>query len=687
MLAKARSDFVARRAALSAPAKFLPRLLLCSGLPKSSLLTMIDRLGQLGENSDKEDSRVFRDLLLPSSTSDWGFGHLGTRRDIARKLIGRLSSYISLNGESIESLSSNVSLTFLNWLSEECKPPENPKKIKLKKARRSTESFKLSEATSILSLKSGDEDEEDTDSSDDIESIERIGFKMGSQREKVSIEHVNNENIESFVKTCHGRSEINTMELLMERRFFVPGSVTEKRRKKRKRPNTTSEKGSIDRLELSSAIMITQDSNLEWKRARSVWIPAITKSEGSPIFWTQLFSQEMENGDVDSLLPQCILGWSTKHITSCKVWIFSLKDEQLTELCMPKVVEFLLVSCGQAATQTRNFRNNAVTMGGWMSNKASVDDIARIVFAAAKSSDVQVDNRNHLPCWIQLILLVSQAGKHQANHLVITLLTLLDKDKANEDLRMRVAVAVLRVYASFPYFVNLGNAKLRSVLLTASNSADWIPWRTPIDAPIGNILEALKSNHSQRLVQGLVDYAKSHPLILLRRLDLMAAVLKEDAGNTQPLRSAGRVRVYGESFSGAATALINGSKMKVIIRHWGYSYSDPLWVSLIEVLLSVPREVLFTCGLGMGLENFLGVYAKMLYIQSQLQNRDKTARLKSRFSDLLKIFEKHEGWNGWLSSKLDGLESLGSMRNVLVSVSLISTDQAMANIRSNKVQT
>jgi hypothetical protein len=47
MLSKARCKSIVRRTILSVPVEFLPRILLCSGLSQSSVLTVIRRLGHV----------------------------------------------------------------------------------------------------------------------------------------------------------------------------------------------------------------------------------------------------------------------------------------------------------------------------------------------------------------------------------------------------------------------------------------------------------------------------------------------------------------------------------------------------------------------------------------------------------------------------------------------------------------
>lgn len=134
MLARSRSDIIAKRAALTAPNGFLPRLLLCSGLPKASLVSMVDRLGKMGDNADDID-KAFTQLLVPSATSEWDIGRLGRRKEVARKLLGRLSAYARMHDLSKLGTESLVSFTFVEWLAETCQKAEKPRRGKIKKEK------------------------------------------------------------------------------------------------------------------------------------------------------------------------------------------------------------------------------------------------------------------------------------------------------------------------------------------------------------------------------------------------------------------------------------------------------------------------------------------------------------------------------------------------------------------------
>ena len=114
MLCKARNDLIGKRAALSAPEEFLGRLLLSSGLPRISLLAMIDRISKLGGTLSDLDS-AYRSLLLPSASSEWDIGRVGTSHDIARRLLGRLSAYLRSG-----TLDEKSSRSFVQWLLKEC---------------------------------------------------------------------------------------------------------------------------------------------------------------------------------------------------------------------------------------------------------------------------------------------------------------------------------------------------------------------------------------------------------------------------------------------------------------------------------------------------------------------------------------------------------------------------------------
>lgn len=97
MLARARCDSVIRRTALSIPAEFLPRILLCSGLPATSVLTIIQKLGHIMETAHDRPA-IFAKLLAPITLSGSKVGYRGNKRDMAvkRKMLARITAYFRI---------------------------------------------------------------------------------------------------------------------------------------------------------------------------------------------------------------------------------------------------------------------------------------------------------------------------------------------------------------------------------------------------------------------------------------------------------------------------------------------------------------------------------------------------------------------------------------------------------------
>jgi hypothetical protein len=95
MLTKARNENVALRAVLSIPVEFLTRAILCSGLSRSSVLAIIQRLGRaVGSATDKNES--FGVLLVSSLLTECDVVQMWSRQDTIRFFLGRITAYLRL---------------------------------------------------------------------------------------------------------------------------------------------------------------------------------------------------------------------------------------------------------------------------------------------------------------------------------------------------------------------------------------------------------------------------------------------------------------------------------------------------------------------------------------------------------------------------------------------------------------
>ena len=670
MLAKARSDFIARHAALSAPTLFLPRLLLCSGLPTSSLLTMIDRLGKLGDKAEVRD-KVFKELLMPSVTNEWAVWYPANRRAIARKLIGRLSAYLRLNRAPLEP---TVSLSFLQWLSEECSLQLKPKKPRTLKKSPGTEQTELGSllressssyiASALGELDSGDNDMPGIEGSP----IALVSFAISDSTEVPEITDVTDRS--AWIEKCCIENRPEAIESWLETAFHheiptraSPAGVN---------GNKTVPFDKMMACTLLLKVFFERSQDDRFAEIVLKWVPTLSESRGTPVLWSLVFSSRPHSqATADALRHGCTLLWCKSHVLECQQWILS----NYHDLCVPSILRFLIATSGQSSIYVQPFISSTTrAQDFWGASESGLTAGVNIVLQGAQEmkDDPYLNAPINLPDWLVLLILLARVDKASMNRVCEKLLKAMEK----EELRASLRSAMLRLYASFPLAMKLGDSRLRAVLVEGVKSVPWLGWRCALDAQLEDMLLSVKS--TPRMVQALTDMAKSHPLLVLRKVPTMVRLLEDDGC----MHSNSRGRTCGDNLLGPMEAKLLGKSVKVTVRHWGYSFSESLWLSLLDILKSIPREVLFSCGSHMGLADLLGVYAKLLFIQCQLQSNQ--SRVKSRFADVLDEFKSSDskGWESWLASEQPELPSLGSTRNMLISCSLIAP-----KLLENQVQT
>lgn len=695
MLAKSGSDFIAKRVALAAPTTFLPRLLLCSGLPRASLLTMIDRLGKLGEKA-VDANKAFHQLLIPSASSEWDIGRLGQRREVARKLLGRISAYsrmynlVELNAEGV------ISFSFVEWLSSTCQSSQKLTKIKAKKP-------KLAPAAIFTSIESAEllfnsmpmhtpDSEEilsvtqmDADASDMTKFLvfkkKNVVFPPKSLGEAKAIEH--------FLACAFEQNEPDTIDKWLCRNFF--DQPLPMRRKKWGQEVKGAPKLSNDEL---SFLLLQGYIQLERKveGIASIlvkWIPKLTSSHGSPKLWKILFADGQKPAFMwDNLVSRCFQTWNHTHKAQCRRWILS--DEREEKLDSVKVVRFLIQASTFSAVHVQSFEDLPVAVEDltWGRTEETVRSATGIALDCLLSFDYErrLRSRSDPPECLVLLLLIARLGRNQIQFISSAIgKRMQTNDKQHKCLLL---LSLLRIYTYFPFSMNLGTAVLRLNLMEAVevSADDWLSWRSPLDDLIHDMIyTALSNMSSQRSVQSLIDTAKKHPLLLLRKLDIMENHLEKDAMVRTCKATDDTVGyITGQGLGGPLSANANGKKLKISIKHWGYSYREHVWTTILDVISAVPNEVLFQCGLKMGLLELLGVYLRLVLVQSQLQtNIDRLRNLKEKFSEFLGKFKSAnmKEFDSWMASSNSGLPSLGSTRNILVGCGFISHQEALESVK------
>jgi hypothetical protein len=647
MLAKARSDAIARRAALSAPASFLPRLLLCSGLPRASLLTMVDRLGRLGQRAP-DMTATYLELMVPSASSHWDIGRIGTKRQISRKLLGRLTSYMSLHGIDLSDNSPEVSTTFMKWLSQTCLGDEA-------KLKEKNSSVKV-RTPSIFSSKMVKSDLDDT-----LEVV--LPFQVKKERNEwfVMEPEVQKLTIPSTVVSVSKGVEqgnVNVVEAIL-------ASMVDK----------SSQNEMCDcATELIRCVYNEKQGKENNLSLLLKWVPLLTKTKGTAELWRAVFSLSVCEKVSSSLVIKATENWAPSHLSECIDWIcreMSFANDAAVHIV--NVVRFLInaipVPFGSPA-QTTSSPNQR------MFDAQAIEGMINISLCCLKSAASTHDS--HAAIGFDFGLWVSSLGKQSFKSVTRKIIAEIEADT---DLMLKPVLSsfLLKLYLKHSLWMDLNPERTRLLLMKASElyQKDFTEWASSLDDKIDVVIESI-ANGQLRSIMIINDMARRHPLILLRRGKDIALLLERDASNTE--RDNGtRGLVYGEGFDDPREAQYMNKNVFVTVRHWGYSYTESVWAAFLDIVSSVPKDVLFGCGFRLGLKDFLTPYLKLLPIQLQLRSREKCKRIHSKIADLFQSFQqcKPDEWRQWLGSKIDDNE----VRHLLLVCDFMTPQQAVESLK------
>lgn len=596
MLAKARSNNIARRAALTAPTGFLPRLLLCSGLPRASLLTMIDRLGTMGDASDAQDA-VYSRLLVPSASSEWDIGRLGHRRDVARKLLGRLSAYLRMNSVSVDKQDPKISTSFLGWLSQECNANEKPRKPKPKaKSKPSPKGLStLAQASSLL-INVSDSGQtalmnllgNGVEASCAMDPFRPCMKSQADLRLKsgASISST----LHSNVKRALEENQPDQLESLLQQK------LAEQNRRSGGEAEASKQLQELSSFTLQTFLMLEQKQDAT-TRIIVALVPYLSRLFGSPELWQLIFSNHDGEVDniLDSLLCRCVVSWCSSHVSACYEWLLSAsKGIGTVKFSTSRVTRFLVLTSGQQSVHVEGFSGKVAVkcVGNWGKSEDFVGASVAFAFEGMKNATSSgfhssLVSRNDLPDWLVLLLALVKCGRVQMKYICEAVLKRISQPTDALSLPLLRAV-FLRLYVCNPQGMNLGTAMIRSVLMAAAEeySIAWLHWRSPLDDQLQDMLETVMNGSGQRLVRPLTDLSKKHPLLILRKSHFMTNFLEKDASKSGRGAQDSRGVVHAENLSGPLKAVMSGKLIKVNVRHWGFSYTEFVWVAMLDILCS-----------------------------------------------------------------------------------------------------
>lgn len=666
MLCKARNDGIGKRAARSAPEEFLGRLLLSSGLPRGSLLAMIDRISELGSASANMDS-AYRNLLVPSASSEWDIGRVGSSDEIARRLLGRLSAYLRAG-----TLDERSSISFVQWLLKECHGASFLRSRPLKKAR--TTKSKLASIppiTSLAVLLQGPSVPANADSFGQPVNLSDLDDLMSTREARLPL--LDAEKVLVTIEESFSQESPQQLHEALENYVAKLGD----------------DAVPVQKVAMQLARQILELGNKPRWAVTAIlrWLPLLSKEVETDELWSIIFAKQDDllSLFLDELILLCVQSWSREHIIACTKWINTRNQEQLNGLSCPRISDFLVKTCKLSSAGSESGFDTALldTNPVWGNSEAHAATIVHVCIAAAVQSanaEVVDGQRNFLPSWLTLLKLLGDRGKKQLIYLTESLIRFQSENPgtAGSDL---LDAAILRLYLLHPSWMNVGSSPVRMALLRASEThvMTWKSWRCELDDSLDEAIEGLASG-DPRASRVLAEHARKHPLLILRKTSAFIAIMEDDAtvkGGGVDSRGA----VHGRSLSGPAEAKIVGKLIQVHIKHWGFSFTEPLWNGILDIYMGIPKEVIFQSGLKLGFLDILNTLLRLLSVQLHLLTGEATPKLKSKFAEILSVFGQMNkpACRAWWATAIDGTE----VRNVLVSCDLLSPQQAIDSLRSD----
>ena len=701
MLAKSRCEFIAKNAAYCTPEIFLPRLLLCCGLPKASFMSMLERLGKLGDESlDKH--KCFSQLMSPSVTSEWGMGHSGKRGLLAWKLLGRISAYISTFGDNPSKINAVggvvfgdiASSSFISWLIDEFNKKDKNMKSRTKKSSTISSNLKRKDVkrdhlnsqkvlTSVLSNVLTDNISVDTQNSTNSKFSENdtlVSIQYHSEKENPKLSHHDDSITFQLLNELVKSESYEIIESTLEGKALTLFSSKSHLNKQKQRDTSTSK----SHLIATGLLRSFKDHSGKSQQISAVllkWVPILTHFLPDSSFFEDLFKSDFQPNHkkvIEVLIIRCIQNWTSETIQSCQIWILTqVVNSTLDAYDLHFALSFILQSSGQTPSQ-KKVSSKAIKPSVFPAIRSQEHAKACVDLALECARDENFDNsesevrgiskcsytrRNNLPDWLELLVVIGKCGKKY-----LALLTKTIVEKASQHNIQNTSVfhgTLLRMYVHFPSTMDLSDAKTRSILIHSVKtfSKEWVHWRTSLDRQICLSINCFASNPNQRQHQLLSDLSKRYPLLVVRDLHLFLEMLRKDGNFSKEDKNRGRTN--SETIPLNAKTPFGVVKIKVV--HWGLCFTEQLWISVLDMMDSLPKEVLYSCGINMGLFDLYNLYLTLIGIQIEVGSTQNILRLKSKLSQSLSHFKTSSpsNFDNWMTKNLQGFEKNGTISSVL----------------------
>ena len=642
LLATSNSDAIAKQAALSVPDVFLPRLLLCCGMPKTSLFTMLERLSKLGA-SVSDPSKLYNELISTSAVSEWGL-QKGTLITIKKRLHGRIASYLRIFSNEMVDYAHDE-CAFVTWLASEVSTSTSKKSASTSGFRNQIMNIINPFASSSFDEGSFvDLEEEEMDLSTDermvIDDDESKGPEMCPTNGMLTEEFV----ISSPTELLHESLEQFKNDAILRKKEFDASALVRTLMNSYESSNCDH---SLGRLILKFVPQLSQfccDDNL--------WQTTFISAAGKSIDEQYLLS----------LVSGCVVHWSDEAIAACQKWILT-QDELKNALSMKLMFRFLVASSEQDSIHyfQSNYKceSNFVCVRSERNAESTMKMVCKYLeLTTDKSSGTSSENGNDVPDWLLLTCIVAKS--HQQCIVAMILRTI----DSNSSCAPAMHSILLRLYLMFPTTLQWNESKVRNYLIKSvkRHTKTSLRWRCPLDSQVFEMLSNLGTSPHPRLLQYATDFSNVHAPIVIRHMHALHERLVTD-GLGQDCTRTGRV---GTRLP-AVIAQIGDRVVKVSISRWGFSYNESIWSSILDFMTALPAELVFTCGIDTGALLVLEDYLKLFFVHvMELGSEECIAQLRPKYVALVKSFRACNSveFQKWSQTNLDGF---GTVQTLLLS--------------------
>jgi hypothetical protein len=603
---------------------------------------MMQRLNSLGSDSDDLDL-CYSEIFSPATINEWGSTFSSKRTVTARRLYGRISAYCHAKGKDTPS-------AFTKWLHRQCNTKNNGKsKIQTKKQ------FFLVGANRLV-----------TDMLN-VEMNEIGGDQSNCEDTTASVFHrLDLLEISTNTTGCTDDST-EVVRLLKSNNISGAESVLEAIYSKISE-STDNQGASITKasaISLLNMLHLSTLKNDDVERMLVRWIPLLSHGADEDLFHL-IFSGNNEWSDQLQItkvmiVTRCLALWHDKVLKKCHAWAI----EQLSKNLEAKYCARSLVKCFIQRSSYSTAGNFALSdRAGLKFSHVAIDinhaeNLTRLALLLAerwycnktwnRQSWIEED-------WMIMLLII---GSQSKDHLAKILSTMLvDTYQLSEWADNVLPRILLKLYVTFPHTMNLSDSNVREMLVNSSAMLhkEWIEWSSPLDGQFSSTVANLDMATLQTQQVLITDFIKKFPLFAIKHIHKLVKVLEQDAVS-KPRHDIerGRQQVrYPELLAANETA-----HTQIVVIHWGCGFSEPLWVAVLDIMLSFPGKVLFSCGQLFGFYDILNLYLVLFKTQITIANRTAPSetvttilRTKNKFSAVLKEFSNSntEMFKEWISN-------------------------------------